>query len=357
MALTLLCASMRTISVTKVVELFIIMKENIIVNIKYFLFILGPARQTSTQGNKLDKVVLNLKKTAGNQWNVDSNGSAESPSRISGGSSSDSRRGRKSNLVPKRKIQPSNEEIGINSSQTSDSGKPQVPNSAAGYELLSLDELCKKKSDVEPEMSPTIVAANKGQKAAILESQTASPVRKNGLFSSPQSLASTASPQRQSPLVVNSQSSSAASSPRVVNASERPNADLWNTKLIESDKIELPGISRLKVLHAEPKVSSPEKSPLKTFSRKDRPAFKVLSSLSNRVTMNCGINVSISIPDLAEPAPEIDKKTGSSNSSSVVKSKEEGWNQISDLVRIFINIIFLIFNTYILINIIILILT
>jgi hypothetical protein len=58
--------------------------------------------------------------------------------------------------------------------------------------------------------------------------------------------------------------------------------------------------------------------------------------------MNCGINVSISIPDLAEPATEIDKKTGSSNSSSVVKSKEEGWNQISDLVRIFINIIILI---------------
>jgi hypothetical protein len=334
---------MRTISVTKVVELFIMMEENIIVNIKYFLFILGPARQTSTQGNKLDKVVLNLKKTAGNQWNVDSNGSAVSPSRISGGSSSDSRRGRKSNLVPKRKIQPSNEEIGINSSQTSDSGKLQVPNSAAGYELLSLDELCKKKSgDVEPETSPTIVAANKGQKASSLESETASPVRKNGLFSSPQSLASTASPQRQSPLVVNSQSSSAASSPRVGNESERPNADLWNTKLIESDKIELPGISRLKVLHAEPNVSSPEKSPLRTFSRKDRPAFKVLSSLSNRVTMNCGINVSISIPDLAEPATEIDKKTGSSNSSSVVKSKEEGWNQISDLVRIFINIIILI---------------
>ncbi len=109
----------------------------------------------------------------------------------------------------------------------------------------------------------------------------------------------------------------------------RSNANLWETDMFNSKtntgsiNLKVPDVSplnrpyeskQLKVLlplKSQSEENSPEKSielstkaSIKTFSRKDRgsvkkPSFKVLPSLSNQITMNTGINVSIAIPDLS----------------------------------------------------------
>jgi hypothetical protein len=64
----------------------------------------GPARQS----NKLDKVVLSLKKSAGsNQWNID-NAAPKSPAKLPA-ASMELRRSRKSKSTPKRKIPPASD--------------------------------------------------------------------------------------------------------------------------------------------------------------------------------------------------------------------------------------------------------
>jgi FtsZ-interacting cell division protein ZipA len=68
---------------------------------------------------------------------------------------------------------------------------------------------------------------------------------------------------------------------------------------------------------------------IKTFSRKDRPNYKVLSSLSNRVTMNCGLNVSISIPDLATLPQDVSQPK---QQQEQPPHKEEAWQKITELV-------------------------
>ena len=128
----------------------------------------GPARLGSIQGNKLDKVVLNLKKSAGsNQWNVDSNAVTGSPGKnpeeIRSNETSQ-RRGRKSSTVTKRNIhlstsedktQNENERINLNlsnatkgqsSTEISDESQKTVPKPCPGYKLLTLDELAKRRS-------------------------------------------------------------------------------------------------------------------------------------------------------------------------------------------------------------------
>jgi hypothetical protein len=119
----------------------------------------------------LDKVVLNLKKSAGsNQWNVDANPVTESSCknldeiRSNEMLSTAQRRGRKASTVTKRNIPlsaaentPQNENKSVNLN-ISNSAKGQsstkilaedqkvVPKPSMGYKLLTLDELANRRS-------------------------------------------------------------------------------------------------------------------------------------------------------------------------------------------------------------------
>ena len=331
-----------------------------------FHSVLGPSRQTPIQGgNKLDKVVLNLKKSAGsNQWNVDStvnSGFAFPDDKRT--KESLQRRGRKSNTVTQRKIHiPS-------STSTSENEKspkqPEYTNTLSpkhttaavgvevpptpkpvGYNLLTLEELAKRNSastdDVQLEISPSSKVEERSRN--LMNSNADSSVARRDSASSASSVKKVLSfpssprPQARESLPPSPVASQTSSPPDVMlspsidkNEPTHANANLWNTDLFDSEtnagsiNLNLQGVrimnrpsenKQLKVL-LPPKTqaedgaeNSPEKSielstkgPIKTFSRKNRalantPVFKVLPSLSNRITMNSGINVSIAVPDL-----------------------------------------------------------
>ena len=130
----------------------------------------------------MDKVVLNLKKSAGsNQWNIDSNAAVNaSPAKNSAEnrsnemSATSQRRGRKSSTVTKRNIQLStsedksqneNEKIklsvsnsakGQSSTEMLDEPQKTLPKPCIGYKLLTLDELAKRRSSFSSESEAEI---------------------------------------------------------------------------------------------------------------------------------------------------------------------------------------------------------
>ena len=273
----------------------------------------GPsARQHSGQGNKLDKVVLNLKKSAGtNQWNIDSSGDKTLPPAAAAAAAmaaTEARRSRKSSSTPKRKLpipaEKNNAQISL--THSTDDQFAQDENTLPEGDDNPNEEV----QDSVELLPPHATNATPHKSASSSSSMTSRPTGPTS------SIASTNLPKifkegfPQSEAVTKTRSS--------------------DTLIKNNDGIAIAGIKKIdkKFSTDLSRKKNVGPLPIKTFLPKDRPKkevlneakFDVLPSLSNLLTMNTGMQITISAPSLQK------------SNNNVEDKKQESWNKVYELV-------------------------